>query len=289
MSFFRGIEQRIEGAVERGFRRAFRSSLQPVELARKLAREMDDHKTLSVSKVYVPNEFTVYLAPADRESFASYEHALVVELAAYLETHAGGEGFSLVAPAVVSLDTDEDLRPGEFGISCRMAEAPAEAPAQPEAAPAQPPAPGADAPDAAASAPPAPVAPVPTPAPAPVVPVRPNPAMAGVSGTQVISAEDAREAGLVPEAMTLVMGNTRVRVTSRVSTMGRSRDCDLVVPDPNVSRVHAEVRHIGMDYYLVDMDSTNGTEVNGQVVSRHALADGDVIVMGTTEVRVELG
>lgn len=268
MSFLRAIEQRIEGMVERGFRRAFRSNLQPVELARKLAREMDDHKTLSVSKVYVPNEFTVFLSPADRDSFASYEHALVVELASYLETHAGTQGFSLVAPAVVSLETDEDLRTGEFGIACRMAEAPPAAPAEPAAAPAAPVAP-----------------PVSTPAPAPA---RPNPAMAGVSGTQVISAAEAREAGLVPETLTLVMGNTRKRVTARVTTLGRSRDCDLIVPDPNVSRVHAEVRHIGMDYYLVDMDSTNGTEVNGQVITRHALADGDIIVMGTTEIRVEL-
>ena len=68
----------------------------------------------------------------------------------------------------------------------------------------------------------------------------------------------------------------RHRVTKRVTTLGRSRDCDIVVPDPNASRVHAEVRHVGLDYYLVDMGSTNGTEVNGQVVKRHALADGDI-------------
>ena len=62
-----------------------------------------------------------------------------------------------------------------------------------------------------------------------------------------------------------------------------------MVPDPNASRIHAEVRHIGLDYFLVDMGSTNGTEVNGQLVKRHALADGDTIVIGTTEIHVELG
>ncbi len=66
MSLLRDIEQKIEGLFERSFRRAFRSSLQPVELARKLAREMEDHKTVSVSRVYVPNEFTIYLAAQDR-------------------------------------------------------------------------------------------------------------------------------------------------------------------------------------------------------------------------------
>ena len=288
MSLLRDIEQKIEGFFDRGFRRAFRSNLQPVELARKLAREMEDHKTVSVSRVYVPNEFTVYLSPRDRESFATYERSLVTELGTYLDAHARGAGLSLVAPATVALATDEDLRVGEFGIACRMAE-PSEgavpAPAA-EAAPAPAPADAAASP----SAPPPPEVPEvpapPVPAPPPVRPYQP---LEGVSGTQVISAADARDAGLTAETMTLTVGSTRTRLTKRVSTMGRSRDCDIVVADPNASRLHAEVRHIGLDYFLVDMGSTNGTEVNGQLVKRHALADGDTIVIGTTQIHVELG
>ena len=126
------------------------------------------------------------------------------------------------------------------------------------------------------------------PDPPPLPPPVPHQALEGVSGTQVISAAEARAAGLTPEQMTLVVGGTRVPLAKRVSTMGRSRDCDVVVPDPNASRIHAEIRHIGLDYFLVDMGSTNGTEVNGQVVKRHALADGDRIVVGTTEIAVEL-
>ena len=275
MSLLRDIEQKIEGLFDRGFRRAFRSSLQPVELARKLAREMEDHKTISVSRVYVPNDYTVYLAPQDRDGFSSYERSLVAELGSYLDAHARGAGLSLVAPATVTLATDTDLRPGEFGIACRMAD-------PPEA----PPAPAPDEAEAAvAAAPEPPAAPVVVPPPPP----RPPKALEGVSGTQVISAAEARQAGLTQEVMTLVVGSTRHRLSKRVSTMGRSRDCDVVVPDPNASRTHAEVRHIGLDYYLVDMGSTNGTEVNGQLVKRHALADGDTIVIGTTEIRVELG
>jgi hypothetical protein len=273
MSLLRDIEQKIAGLFERGFRRAFHSSLQPVELARKLAREMEDHKTISVSRVYVPNDFTVYLSPRDREGFASYERSLTTELGSYLDAHAAGAGLSMVARATVALETDGDLRAGEFGIACRMADPPAEA-----AAPAAAPQPAGQA------------EPVPAPAPPPPpAPARPNPALEGVSGTQVISAADAREAGLTQETMTLVVGATRTRVTKRVSTLGRSRDCDIVVPDPNASRVHAEVRHIGLDYFLVDMGSTNGTEVNGHLVKRHALADGDTIMIGTTGIRVELG
>ena len=279
MSLLRDIEQKIEGLFERGFRKAFRSSLQPVELARKLAREMEDHKTISVSRVYVPNDFTVYLSSRDRESFASYERSLVTELGSYLDAHARGAGLSLVAPATVTLATDEDLRVGEFGIACRLVDPPEGAAAAP-AAPAAP----AESPDAAV-----PVVPPVVPAPvAPPPPVRPYQALEGVSGTQVISAADARDAGLTPETMTLVIGTTRTRLTKRVSTLGRSRDCEVVVADPNASRIHAEVRHIGLDYFLVDMGSTNGTEVNGQLVKRHALAHGDTIVIGTTQIHVEL-
>ncbi len=59
----RGIEQKIEALFEGVFGRAFRTNVQPVELARKLAKEMDDHRTVSVSRVYVPNEYTIYLSP----------------------------------------------------------------------------------------------------------------------------------------------------------------------------------------------------------------------------------
>ena len=84
MSLLRSIEQRIEGLVEGLFGRAFRTHVQPVELARKLAKEMDDHRSVSVSRVYVPNEYSVYLSPSDREQFASYESSLADELREHL-------------------------------------------------------------------------------------------------------------------------------------------------------------------------------------------------------------
>ena len=76
MSVLRSIEQKIEGLFEGLFGRAFRTNVQPVELARKLVKEMEDHRTVSVSRVYVPNEYTVYLSTADREQFADYESSL---------------------------------------------------------------------------------------------------------------------------------------------------------------------------------------------------------------------
>lgn len=275
----RNIEQKIEGVVEKTFGRMFRSTLQPVELARRLAREMEDHKTVSVSRVYVPNQYTVYLSPADRRQFSSYESSLVLELGSYLEAHARSEGLSLLSMPRIRLETDSDLRPGEFGIACRMVDPGRPGTDAPAAAPAANASPAAEA--AAPADEPAPEEP-----PAPSDPL-PNEALAAVSGTQVLSPEQARAAGLVREQVTLYVSGQPFRITQKVTTMGRSRDCDIVVPDPNVSRVHAEVRHEGLEYVLVDLGSTNGIEVNGRRVLRHSLRDGDRVSLGGADVAVE--
>ena len=120
MSVLRAIESKIEGLFEGVFGRAFRTHVQPVELARKLAKEMDEHRSVSVSRVYVPNEYTLYLSPSDRAQFAAYEGSLVGELQEYLVEHARREGYALLTPPRVLLESDEDLAMGEFGIATRV-------------------------------------------------------------------------------------------------------------------------------------------------------------------------
>ena len=100
MSVLRSLENKIADLVEGTFSRAFRSEVRPVEIARKLAREMEEHKSFSVSRTYAPNEYRVFLSPRDRERFADYEGALAEELAGYLlgrlreslRAEAGGRG-----------------------------------------------------------------------------------------------------------------------------------------------------------------------------------------------------
>jgi len=116
----RSIEQKIEALFEGVFGRAFRTNVQPVELARKLAKEMDEHRVVSVSRVYVPNEYTVYLSSGDRGQFEGYENSLQSELEEYLGEHARRESYALLTPPRVALETDEDLALGEFGIATRM-------------------------------------------------------------------------------------------------------------------------------------------------------------------------
>src|SRR5262249_19487587 len=122
MAVLRSIEQKIEGLFEGVFGRAFRTHVQPVELARKLAKEMDDHRTVSVSRVYVPNEYTLYLSPEDREQFQPYEPALLGELQQHLAEHARREGYALLSSPKVLMEPDADRAMGEFGIATRLAQ-----------------------------------------------------------------------------------------------------------------------------------------------------------------------
>ena len=136
MSVLRSIERKIEGLFEGVFGRAFRTHVQPIELARKLVKEMDDHRTVSVSRVYVPNEYTVYLSPADREQFAGYEGSLVGELQEYLAEHARREALRAAdAAARAGSPTDDDLAVGEFGIATRVAQPEDGVPSLPAPAP----------------------------------------------------------------------------------------------------------------------------------------------------------
>src|SRR5687767_7558359 len=126
MSMLRNLEAKLGGLVEGAFGRAFRTSVQPVELAHKLAKEMEDHQMASVSRVYVPNHYRIFLSPQDREQFASYEPALRKELSDYLLEHARQESFSLSIRPQVEFHTDERLDLGEFGIQAQLLASPEE-------------------------------------------------------------------------------------------------------------------------------------------------------------------
>jgi FHA domain-containing protein len=261
---FRSIEHRIESLVEGAFGRAFRSHVQPVELARKLAKEMDEHKTVSVSRVYVPNEYVLYLSPEDREALPP-EDALLTELADYLSEHARREGYALLSTPRVLLEEDEDLALGEFGIATRMVHAKkagAEA-----AGPAAEPAPEVEAaPEVGATK------------------IYKPPAAA----TAAVSAAEADELGLARQPAVLFVNGSRHELTKAALVLGRSRDCDIRLDDPNVSRRHAEVRREDGSYWVVDLGSTNGIELNGHKVDRARLTNDDRITIGRTEVRVEI-
>ena len=133
MNLLKNVETTIANLVEGAFGRVFRSEVRPMELARKLAREMDAHRTVSVSRVYVPNEYDVWLSPEDRERFEGVEHEVVEELCAYLLEHARRENLIMASPPQIEFHTDERLTLGEFGIQAQLARSSAHGEQRPEA------------------------------------------------------------------------------------------------------------------------------------------------------------
>jgi Protein of unknown function (DUF3662)/FHA domain len=244
----RNIEAKIESLFEGVFGRAFRTHVQPVELARKLAKEMDDHRMVSVSRVYAPNEYAVYLSPTDREQFESYEDSLVTELQEYLGEHARRESYVLLSAPKVAMNSDEDLEVGEFGIATRMV--------QPEPGEAE--------------------APAPEVTPGATMVYRPKAAPPTEAATP-------EELGVEQELVTVTVDGTQHTIDKQSVVIGRSKDCDIRISDPNISRRHAEIRQEGTAYWLIDLESTNGSTVNGRRQQRAKLESDDRITLGSTD------
>ena len=111
-----GFERRLERIVEGAFGKAFRSGLQPVEVARRLLREMDANRTLGVRGTVVPNDFTVVLCTEDALRFDDYADVLETELATEARDHARTEDYHFIGPVAVRLVEDPDLRKGDLEI-----------------------------------------------------------------------------------------------------------------------------------------------------------------------------
>ena len=269
MSVLRNLENKIAGLVEGTFSRAFRSEVRPVEIARKLAREMEEHKASALSHTYVPNEYRVFLSPRDRARFADYEDALASELAGYLLEHARRERLTLASKPVIAFETADELGLGEFGIQTRTVRPPEEQPAAQQPAPQQP----------AAPAPPV-----------PAEPAEPESGRTMVYGAAGRIAEPLEEQARIRQATALIiLGDKRIIVGSGGATLGRSRQCDVVVDDPNVSRTHAELRPRGGSWVLTDLGSTNGSSVNGRRIDAPTvIRSGDEIELGTATMKFEL-
>jgi hypothetical protein len=117
----KGFERRLERMVEGVFAGLFKTGLRPVELGRRLVREMDDERTVDVrGRTVVPNHFTVELASSDHAQFADIADTLARELADAAREHARDEGYSFLGPVEVDLVTSDGMRTGAFQISARM-------------------------------------------------------------------------------------------------------------------------------------------------------------------------
>jgi hypothetical protein len=234
MNIFKDFEKKLESLFEGVFLRAFKSGVQPVELGKKLVREMEGHKTIGVSShVYVPNRYEVGLSPKDYSRFESYQAVMATELENLLISYIKDKSYAVLDRPRIKLIEVERQREGEFWIKASME---GEIPTGSGAAKAR----------------------------------NGGRRRTKPTGPAVLELLDSGEVSPL-----FSVENDSIR-------LGRVADNDIVLPDPNVSRVHARVWRRGDAYYVTDLSSTNGTWVNEERVSEAQLEEDDVIRLGST-------
>jgi hypothetical protein len=111
------FEKRLESMVNRTFARAFKSDLEPVELAAGLQRELDTRaRILSRDRSLVPNVFVIRLSAMDHANLDPYSGTLTRELADVVREHARTQRYAFSGPVSITLQVDEDLRTGDFAV-----------------------------------------------------------------------------------------------------------------------------------------------------------------------------
>lgn len=275
--------------VDGVFSRAFKTGVRPVELGRRMLREMDEHRSVDVhGRRIVPNQFAFFLSPTDVANFAGIHDALITELVESAHDYAAQEGYYFMGPVTVDFVERSDMRTGRFHIVSQMQQDTGTAyepdystdfstdfPDEFGVDPSSPSAPSAWA-DSSAAPPVAPLAPSVPDADSPWAPV-------GRGSRVTPPAPVAR-----PEPHLVLDNGERVTLGAEPAVIGRLAGCAVVVSDLNVSRKHAQVRRQGGVFVVSDLGSTNGTLVNGaRIDGECVLQDGDVISVGATHLRFE--
>ncbi|MFP5351782.1 MAG: FhaA domain-containing protein [Actinomycetota bacterium] len=255
MGVAKSIEQRLEGLVEGFFTKMFRSGLQPVEVGRRILREMGESKTVSVNRTYAPNEFRVFLSPDDHARFDQMRAGLEREFSELVIEEAKRQHWNLMGLPRVSFHKVDEMGTGELSVEASLVA-------------------DEDVKGSKVST--------------------HEPEEGSADSSRAVSSDTAARMGVVGSGAQLVVldekGNRKekISITRQPVVIGRLSTCDVVLADSNVSRRHAELRREGSRWLLVDLGSTNGTLVNGKLAREHPLEDGDRLSFGTSEMVFEI-
>jgi hypothetical protein len=265
---FDRVERGLERAVHGVFAKAFKSEVQPVEIASAIRRAMDDRATtIGHGRTFVPNLFTIELAPTDFERLTNFSDMLTDELVASAQEHAESQRYQPGGPIQVNFLSRQDLETGVFAVRPATAKAaggsavipPAPPSANPQSAPPMSAAGGAVAPGTAS-------------APSPIT--HHEPAASAHRHTQPA------------QRPWLDVDGDHYPLLAAITILGRDNSADVILDDPGISRQHTEIRVTSDGPHLVtnirDLGSTNGTFVNGERITSQRLTDGDRVNVGRT-------
>lgn len=264
MGVFSRLERRLEQGVGSAFARMFKGKVHPAEIARALQQDADDNATaISKGRTLVPNRYAVHLGDTDYAYLKEWERQLTRSLGDICREHFSSEGYSTYGAVKIEFVPDPSLRTGIFQIESRVDDAEPSVPLRDYLPP------DAAAPPVAArpgAAPPLPPPPAAAPLPAPAAPR---------------SRYDAQPVRARYRHLLMIDGHDeRVLLQPGRNVIGRGSAADVRITDTGISREHAELSIDGVLATIIDLQSTNGTTVNGKRVSRAALRHGDVIRLG---------
>ncbi len=245
------LEKLAEDLVEGTINRALKAKLQPVQIAKALARAMEGSQIVGTNGPLAANQYHVYLHPKDFATFAAFQTSLERDLSLYLQDCAARRGLrTLTSPSVKLLPAEAPSVPGHVHVEATLVD--------PEPAPP------------AQEAPPVWEGTVAMPMAQPVAATASEPPSedAAASSTEPPVARLEDESG---HFFDLGKGGTR---------LGRAIDNDIVVEESGVSRHHARIVWEDGGYILLDLQSTNGSFAAGVKVARHLLSDGDQLSFG---------
>ncbi len=270
MGVLQRFESRLGGIVEGAFARVFKGGVEPVELAGALTRECDERRARGAKRTLVPNDFTIHLSEPDFERLAPYRQALSDELATLVREHAAAQRYTFVAPVVVHLELGAELSVGRYVVSSDVVEGPRATAAPPPLA-QRPTQVGGELPPFQPAVPMAVGGQ--SPASRPTNPTHQGPELARLVVTVGGSAESGSPAAAGQER--------EVELRRELTVVGRGSDVDVQLPDTGVSRRHGELLLQPSGHHVYrDLNSTNGSRVNGRKVLQATLQDGDRIEVG---------
>ena len=253
MDLLSKLEHALEGMVEGVFTRAFRAPLQPIEVAKRLTREVENHRAVSVSVTYVPNVYTVHLSTETFTGFQPISIRLLGELEQYLREFCAERGYQTIGPIAVRLLEDAEVKQGEMLVAVES---------DAHAAPSAEPAPNIVLADT------------------------------GTSRSSTVFSPDVDHTMLIAgnpiNALEIVAGEGKGRNLPLTDglTVGRGSTNTIALAEMGISRRHAEIVMADNSWLLRDLGSTNGTFVNGRQITTHTLRAGDTIRIGGTVLKV---
>jgi hypothetical protein len=211
------FEQRLERLVEGTVAKAFRGQLQPVEIGKRVKREMDLHCIVSIRGRVAPNSFEIDISEEDFERFGSFLDVLAGELVEGAQEHGRESRYKFLGPVEVSLGVNPSLNRSTFNVRAEIVEGDL-----------------------------------------------------SVGGSLVLA------------------DGQRIDIGDSPVVLGRLEDCTIMIEDQQASRHHAQIQRHDEAVWVLDLNSTNGTKVNGARITQHRLVDGDVITIGSTAMRFEM-